>query len=438
MDGPNDLDLSVASPPTEARPRHAMMAAVAHRSQAGRNASRSTQIYPSGELAIARPPRLAIPSLFLNRIGPIMTVIRFIRSHADAVYALFAVFLGAVALAALGSFVPDQALSALRSLIPGATPFLQLLLLGWMGVALGRLTIKPAPSPVENGGQAKPRRDTADKDKDEKVDRVLRQVAKVLQSHMTESESFSERLDGHNQRLSRHESVGPIKEIVLALIEDNRDMRDRLDNVRNQLEESRLQVVHLQTNLERAEEAGLRDVVTAIGNRRFFDASFMEEVEKARRLGDNICLALADIDKFKQVNDRFGHLVGDRLLRLFANILVQNVRGQDKVARFGGEEFALIFPGARLAEAVTAVERIRVVLESKQWTIEPSGERISKVTASFGVAKLRADESPNDLLRRVDERLYEAKVQGRNRVVADDPNDEISQPTPRDRRAAAS
>jgi diguanylate cyclase len=196
-------------------------------------------------------------------------------------------------------------------------------------------------------------------------------------------------------------------------------------------------VVQLQTNLERAEEAGLRDVVTAIGNRRFFDASFIEEVEKARRLGDPMCLALADIDRFKLVNDRFGHLVGDRLLRLFANILVQSVRGQDKVARFGGEEFALIFPGARLGEAATAVERIRVVLESKQWTIEPSGERVGKVTASFGVAKLRADESPADLLRRVDERLYEAKVQGRNRVVADDPNDETSQSSPRDRRAAA-
>jgi diguanylate cyclase len=369
-----------------------------------------------------------------------MKTMPLVGSRIDAIYALAAVFLGAVALAGLESFVPDQALSALRSLIPGATPFLQLLLLGWIGVVLGRMTIKPAPVPVESSKPAATaRRDTTDRsDKDEKVEQVLRQVAKVLQSHMTDHESFSERLDGHNQRLSRHESVGPIKEIVLALIEDNRDMRDRLDNVRNQLEESRLQVVHLQTNLDKAEEAGLRDVVTAIGNRRFFDASFMEEVEKARRLGDNICLALADIDKFKNVNDRFGHLVGDRLLRLFANILVQNVRGQDKVAHFGGEEFALIFPGARLAEAVTAVERIRVVLESKQWTIEPSGERISKVTASFGVAKLRADESPNDLLRRVDERLYEAKVQGRNRVVADDPNDEISQPTPRDRRAVAS
>ncbi len=376
----------------------------------------------------------------LFKIGAIMSVIRFVRSQAHAIYALIAVLVGAVALTALETFIPADALNALRSFIPGETPFFELLLLGWVGVALGRLTIKPAPAPVESSAP-KPQRDTTGKDerdeKDEKVDQILRQVAKVLQAHVTDNESFSKRLHGHNERLSMHESVGPIKEIVLALIEDNRHMRDRLDNVRNQLEELRIQVVQLQTHLERAEEAGLRDAVTAIGNRRFFDASFMEEVEKAQRLGDNICLALADIDKFKHVNDRFGHLVGDRLLRLFANILVQNVRGQDKVARFGGEEFALIFPGARLNEAVIAVERIRSVLEAKQWTIEPSGERIGKVTASFGVAKLRVDESPNDLLRRADERLYEAKVQGRNRVIADDPGDEISQPSPRDRRAAA-
>jgi diguanylate cyclase len=374
---------------------------------------------------------------FLNEIVTIMKILRFVRSQIHAIYALVAVFLGAAALTGLESLVPNQALNGLRSLIPGDTPFLQLLLLGWIGVGLGRLTIRAAPSGADAGSQAATmRRDTSRKD--EKLEGVLRQVAKVLQAHVTDSESFSERLDGANQRLSRHESVGPIKEIVLALIEDNRDMRDRLYNVRNQLEESRLQVMQLQTNLERAEDAGLRDVVTAIGNRRFFDASLAEEVEKARRLGDNICLALADIDKFKHVNDRFGHLVGDRLLRLFANILVQNVRGQDKVARFGGEEFALIFPGARLVEAVTAADRIRGILESKQWTIEPSGERISKVTASFGVAKLRADESANDLLHRADELLYAAKSRGRNCVVADDQGDEASGRPPSYSRRATS
>jgi hypothetical protein len=89
-----------------------------------------------------------------NEIGAIMKIARFLGSQIHAVYALVAVFVGAVALAALETFVPDQALSALRSLIPGATPFLQLLLLGWLGVALGRLTIKPAPVPVETSKAA--------------------------------------------------------------------------------------------------------------------------------------------------------------------------------------------------------------------------------------------------------------------------------------------
>ena len=284
------------------------------------------------------------------------------------------VALGAVALTVLQAFVPGDALTAWRSLVPAEAPIFQMLLLGWIGVALGRFTIGTEPSPVPRGGQTSARRDTGAKE--EKVDRVLRHIAKVLQTYMTDSESFSERLDGANEQLSQQQSAGPVKDIVLALIDDNRDMRDRLCNVRNQLEESRLQVMQLQTNLERAEEAGLRDVVTAIGNRRFFDACFAEEVEKSRRVGDSFCLALADIDQFKHVNDRFGHLVGDRLLRLFANILVQNVRGQDKVARFGGEEFALMFPGARLVDAVSAVERI-----GEFW--RPSSGRSSRAASAW-------------------------------------------------------
>ena len=218
----------------------------------------------------------------------------------------------------------------------------------------------------------------------------------------------------------------------MALIEDNRQMRDKLSNVRDQLESSRLQVLQLRNNLERAEEAGMRDVVTLIGNRRYFDTTFAEELERARKTGDDFCLALADLDRFKLVNDRFGHLVGDRILRLFAEILVQNVRGQDRVARFGGEEFALMLPGASLEDATTAVERIRKVLEAKQWTFGPTGERVGTITASFGLAQLRASETGSDLIKRVDDRLYDAKAKGRNCVVADTSE---SAPTARARAA---
>jgi diguanylate cyclase len=354
-----------------------------------------------------------------------MNVLRFLRSHLNAVYALGAIAIGALALAA----APAGAM--------GAVPAFELLLFGWLGVALGRTTIGRDSRESAVEGQARPNQETTVRE--ETIERVLRQVAKVLQTHLADSETYSTRLNGASKRLLQLQSGGPINEIVLALLDDNREMRDKLCNVRNQLEESRIQVVKLQSNLERAEEVGMQDVVTAIGNRRFFEAAFAEEMERARSTGDDFCLALADIDRFKLVNDRFGHLVGDRLLRLFAEILVKNVRGQDKVARFGGEEFAMMFPGARLVDAVAAAERIRKVLESKQWTVEPSGERVGKVTASFGVARLRANETANDFLQRVDERLYEAKAEGRNRVIADDADYGASPSTgrARGRRAAA-
>ena len=109
-----------------------------------------------------------------------------------------------------------------------------------------------------------------------------------------------------------------------------------------------------------------------------------------------MCVALADIDHFKKINDKFGHIAGDMVLKLFADLLTTNVTGDDKVARFGGEEFAILFPDSRLAEATATSTRFREQLESKQWVVAASGERIGAITASFGVARLRGGESAED------------------------------------------
>jgi diguanylate cyclase len=328
-----------------------------------------------------------------------MNALLYLRSQLSTGFALAVVSL--IALAA----------SVFRLSLPSDIPALELLLFGWLGVAMGRFAIASAP---RDTGSARNSFGTA-----EKVDRILRSVARLLHAHLNESDAFSERLHGASHRLAQQQASGPLNEIVMALIDDNRQITDRLADLRNQLESSRLQILQLQHNLERSEEAGMQDVVTKIGNRRFFDAAFAEELDKARRTGADLCLALGDLDRFKLVNDRFGHLVGDRMLRLFAEILVKNVRGHDRVARFGGEEFAVMLPETNLDQAVEAVERIRRILESKQWTVEPSGEPVGKVTVSFGVAKLRVNEAGADLLRRVDAHLYDAKARGRNCVVAE-------------------
>ncbi len=338
-----------------------------------------------------------------------MNALSLSRSHLNTILVLGVVGLGALAMADLKISFP--------SVIPG----FELLLFGWIGVALGRLTIAPAPDAA-----GAPNAEAAGKS--ERTDAILLAIAKLLQSQAKQSEAYSERLSSANVRLSQHADAGPVRDIVLALIEDNREMREKLASVRDQLEQSRLLVLQLRNNLERSEEAGVRDVVTLIGNRRYFDAAFAEELERARRTGESFCLALADLDRFKLVNDRFGHLVGDRILRLFSEILLQNVRGQDRVARFGGEEFAMMLPGASLEEAICAADRVRKVLESKQWTIGPTGEPVGTITVSVGVAKLRATETGAELIQRADDRLYDAKARGRNRVVGD--MDATPQPAP--------
>ncbi len=330
-----------------------------------------------------------------------MNALLLLRSRRAAVGAL-----GLVLFAAL-------ALIAQRFDFPGATPWFELLLAGAIGAAAGGLAIGVEPRQAAVGEPKHPAQ------KAEAIDRLLRSIARLIQTHLTDSDAFSERLHSATERLSKHPQAGPVNDIVLALLADNRDMRDKLATLRDQLEESRLKALQLQNELQRSEEAGMRDPVTLIGNRRFFDAALAEELNKARSAGADFCLALADLDRFKLVNDRFGHLVGDRLLRLFAEILTKNVRSEDRVARFGGEEFAILLPGASLENAVKAADRIRRILESKHWTIEPDGERVGKITASFGVAKLRPGETGADLLKRADQRLYDAKAKGRNCLVAD-------------------
>jgi diguanylate cyclase len=323
-----------------------------------------------------------------------------LRANLQTVYALCALLLAAVAVSALKISVLD--------FMPG----LELLLFGWLGVALGRMTVAPADDAAV----------TADPEiagRSDRIDAILHSIARLLQAQANESEAYSERLSGASLRLSQRAEASPVRDIVLALIEDNREMREKLATVRDQLEESRLQVLQLRNNLERTEEEGLRDPVTLIGNRRYFDVAFAEELERARTTGEAFCLALADLDHFKLVNDRFGHMVGDRILRLFAEILAQNLRGQDRLARFGGEEFALMLPGSSLEDATGAAERIRKILEAKRWTLGPTGEPVGAITASFGVAKLLASETGAELVKRTDELLYGAKAGGRNRVVSD-------------------
>jgi two-component system cell cycle response regulator len=169
--------------------------------------------------------------------------------------------------------------------------------------------------------------------------------------------------------------------------------------------------------LVRVYEAGLRDPLTGLPNRRQLDESLRAELSFARRHGTDLCLLIADIDRFKVVNDSYGHIVGDSVLRHVGQVLSATVRVEDLVARFGGEEFVVIARSTSIEGAAHLAERLRIALEGRVVFVEGVALRI---TASFGVASLACVSEATEaaLLARADERLYQAKERGRNRVVS--------------------
>lgn len=165
-------------------------------------------------------------------------------------------------------------------------------------------------------------------------------------------------------------------------------------------------------------ELSCTDALTAVFNRRHFNTSLDAEVSRFHRYGTPVSLILVDVDHFKSVNDRFGHTVGDSVLRDIADTLRNVVRKADIVARYGGEELAVILSNTGEGGAVILAERLRSAVEDLDH--RDQGGASFRTTASFGVASLEPGEtgvSADALLSRADEALYVSKKTGRNRVA---------------------
>ncbi len=160
------------------------------------------------------------------------------------------------------------------------------------------------------------------------------------------------------------------------------------------------------------------DGLTELPNRRHFEEALEAEISRAERFGGGLALVLADLDDFKQVNDRYGHQAGDDVLRTFAEILRETVREIDLPARYGGEEFAVLLPQTDLEGAHRLAERLRRALASRPMSTQPGA--LVAVTASFGVAAFPDSPTPASLFASADDALYQAKHAGKNCVVSAD------------------
>ena len=174
----------------------------------------------------------------------------------------------------------------------------------------------------------------------------------------------------------------------------------------------------LRDNLDHSLELAVTDQLTGLHNRRYMEGQLGALVKRATHGGDPVSALMIDIDHFKKINDAFGHDIGDEVLREFAVRLASNVRAIDLPCRYGGEEFTVIMPGAQLADAQRVAERIRLHVAGSPFRVS-GGKELLTVTISIGVATTVGEgDTPEALLKRADEAVYEAKAGGRNKVVA--------------------
>jgi diguanylate cyclase (GGDEF)-like protein len=157
------------------------------------------------------------------------------------------------------------------------------------------------------------------------------------------------------------------------------------------------------------------DGLTQVFNKRYFIETLEREIGRAQRYRRDLSLIMFDIDNFKHINDTYGHLAGDYVLKQLAAVIKARIRREDILSRYGGEEFAIILPEIDAYNSLQFAEKIRRLIEKAMFRFEDTD---IPVTISIGVASIKVDlEDPNDFIRIADTNLYEAKAQGKNRVV---------------------
>ena len=249
------------------------------------------------------------------------------------------------------------------------------------------------------------------------VCRLLADVVQIVVDAGLDLTKYSALLNSCNKRLESADDLRDIRKVVRTILEDTSAMSASNRAIAGTLKERAEEIDQLRAELDKVRQEAVKDPLTGLANRRAFDERLAESLDDTLQHLKGICLMMIDIDHFKEINDKHGHQIGDKILQFMASVLRKNFKGKDMVARFGGDEFAVIVENAPRAGVMHVAETIRQQVEASHLKRTDTGEPLGTVTVSVGYDCVRPDDSPAMVLDRADKALYAAKQQGRNKVV---------------------
>lgn len=246
---------------------------------------------------------------------------------------------------------------------------------------------------------------------------LINQTALAISSTNDQASLAGDHFTVQSQTLEAIQDQASLQAVLSEIIRETKQFATVSNALKEQLNNTQKEIEQLRDELSQVREIAKTDALTGLLNRRAFDHALNAFVTSCSP--QNGCLILWDLDHFKRINDTHGHLVGDKVLRFFSSLLQKYVAVHHQVARYGGEELAIIMSNTSLAEALTIAEQIRNVMETSRLRHKGNADTIGKVTVSSGVAVLKVGDTAESIIGRADAALYRAKETGRNKIVVE-------------------
>ena len=253
---------------------------------------------------------------------------------------------------------------------------------------------------------------------------IIDLLARAMVTLDTDNQQYNQKIYEQSEKIEQITRLDDIKKVKQALINEieniQKTVREKQDRDSKQLKILSKQVSTLNLELKKAKADSVTDGLTGIYNRKAFDRFINDRVRQNTAAGNASAILMVDIDNFKEVNDAYGHPIGDRVLLAVAQKCQSLIRYEDFIARYGGEEFVIVLPYASLRNAIKKAKLICKAISDTRYSLEDvKAGQILSITVSIGVSIFQTGDTDKTLIGRADQALYIAKRTGKNRVVSE-------------------